>query len=113
MTLTGRSKAANVRRTKHAVLVYQAGIANVFAVSSFNMADYGRDARRLIQGGFLECEWYARGLDAAGVKVVSAHCNKAGDVINQPWATDLDDAPFSADMRPVYSKSVCSDLAKR
>ncbi len=102
----GRSKAANVRSTKRAVLVYQAGIANVFAVSAFNMSDYGRDAKRLLQGGFLECEWFARGLDAAGIKVCSAHCNMAGDISTQPWSVNLEDAPFFDNMRPIYSHGV-------
>jgi len=68
------------KRVTRAVLVYQAGIANVFQVESFNMANYGRDARRLLQSDFRTCEAFARGLVAAGVRVTSAACNRAGDV---------------------------------
>ena len=85
-----------------AVLVYQGGIANVFAVTSFNMNDFGRDARRLIQSDFKTCESFARGMAAAGCKVASAHCNMAGDIAGQPWSTLLDAAPFSDQFRPVW-----------
>lgn len=101
-----------------AVLVYQAGIANVFKVDSFNMADTeGR--QRLLQHAFSACEWYARGLAAAGVKVGSASCNMAGDIIGQPWRAMLDDKtidpegntpPFSESMSPVWA-GVASDMA--
>jgi hypothetical protein len=90
------------KRVKRAVLVYQAGIANVFQVESFNMADYGRDARRLLQSDFRTCEAFARGLVAAGVKVTSAACNRAGDVAEQTWSEDLDEQPFSDKFCPVF-----------
>lgn len=106
MTLTGRSKAARVRKTRKAVLVYQAGIANVFAVESFNMADYGREAVRLFQSSFGNCESFALGLDAAGVLVTTAHCNQAGDIAHSLWSTDLAAAPFCESFAPVFSKGV-------
>ena len=87
-----------------AVLVYQGGIANVFSVESFNMDPFGRDAKRLIQADFRTCEAFARGMAAAGVKVASAFCNMAGDIIGQPWSTHLDLAPFHDDFHPVWSK---------
>lgn len=90
----------------HAVLVYQAGIANVFAVESFNQSDYGRDARRLLQGDFRACENFARGLSAAGVAVTTMHCNQAGDITNAHWSTDLDAAPFSESFHKVFSPGV-------
>lgn len=93
---------------KRAVLVYQAGIANVFEVQSFNMADFGRDAKRLLQADFRSCEMFARGLDAAGVKVATAHCNMAGDITHQPWSVLLETAPFNEQFHPVYSKGVCA-----
>jgi len=86
---------------KRVVLVYQAGIANVFAVESFNLSDYGRDARRLIQADFYGCEQFARGLGAAGVKVRTAACNQEGDVIGATWSEDLDEQPFSHKFAPV------------
>jgi hypothetical protein len=90
------------KRVTRAVLVYQAGIANVFQVESFNMANYGRDARRLLQSDFRTCEAFARGLVAAGVRVTSAACNRAGDVADAPWSEDLDEQPFSDKFCPVF-----------
>jgi hypothetical protein len=90
-------------KVSKAVLVYQGGIANVFAVRSFNMSDYGRDARRLYQGDFRSCEYIAIGLGIAGVKVASAHCNQAGDIAHSTWSTDLHEAPFSEQQRPVWN----------
>lgn len=89
--------------SKRAVLVYQAGIANVFAVRSLNMADYGRDARRLFQADFRSCENFARGLALAGIIVRSATCNMAGDIISQPWSENMEDAPFSDQFSPVHA----------
>ena len=88
-------------KMRRAVLVYQAGLANVFQVTSFNLSDYGRDARRLMQADFRSCEQFARGLQAAGVTVKTAACNMAGDIIGQPWSDDLDSQPFSDQFRPV------------
>ena len=88
-----------------AVLVYQAGIANVFAVASLNLADYGRDAVRLLQSDFKTCESYARGLRDAGVTVRSAACNMAGDIARQRWTEDLESAPFSESFSPVFQSS--------
>ena len=87
---------------KYAVLVYQAGIANVFEVESLNLSDYGRDARRLLQADFRSCESFSRGLGAAGVCVRSAHCNMAGDIAGSKWSEDLDDAPFSDQQSRVH-----------
>ena len=94
------------KRNRKAVLVYQAGIANVFAVTAFNMADYGRNAVRLLQADFRACEWFAKGLAAAGYLVASAHCNQAGDIAHAKWSDELPDAPFFDKMCPVYSAGV-------
>ena len=83
------------------MLVYQAGIANVFKVNCFNVADYGRDARRLLQSDFRTCESFALGCAAVGAIVRSVHCNMAGDIISAHWAEDLDAAPFSDQFSPV------------
>jgi hypothetical protein len=91
---------------ERAVLVYQVGIANVFHVTCFNLSDYGRDARRIMQADFRTCEAYAMGLRAAGTKVCTLACNMAGDIATRTWSTDLDAAPFSANFRPVFSKGV-------
>jgi len=87
--------------TKRAMLVYQAGIANVFEVESHNLADFGRDAKRLMQGDFYGCESFANGLAKAGYIVKSAACNMAGDIAKQKWSDDLDAQPFSESFRPV------------
>lgn len=85
-----------------AVLVYQGGIANVFRVKCFNMAPFGRDAVRLMQGAFTECQHFARGMGAAGAVVRSAACNQAGDITNAPWTEYIGDEPFADKMSPVY-----------
>ena len=83
------------------VLVYQAGLANVFEVTSFNMSDYGRDAKRLMQADFRSCENFARGMQAAGCVVATAGCNMAGDIASHKWTIDLDSLPFSDKFCPV------------
>lgn len=101
---------------KSAALVYQAGIANVFDTTRNR---YGRsyidtlphicdegtrnDRKRLLQADFRTCEAYANGLKAAGVKVQTFHCNRAGDILAADWSPDLDEAPFSDKFRPVNS----------
>lgn len=86
-----------------AVLVYQAGIANVFEVQCLNMNPFGRDAKRMIQTSFDRAETYARALADSGVfAVASAHCNRAGDITDAIWDDDLSNAPFCDHMRPVY-----------
>ena len=93
---------ATETREKRIVLVYQAGIANVFEVDSFNMADYEREAKRLLQGAFSTCESFARGMAAMGAIVRSATCNMAGDITRQSWSDNLEDAPFSDKFHPVH-----------
>lgn len=91
-------------KVKKAVLVYQVGIANVFEVASLNMADYGRNAKRLLQYDFRTCEAFARGLGVAGTLVATMQCNQAGDIIHAKWSDDLDAAPFSGEFRPVVAR---------
>jgi hypothetical protein len=93
---------------ERAMLVYQAGIANVFEVDCFNLNPAGRVAKRLMQGDFRGCECFARGLRAAGVIVTTVHCNMAGDIADQPWSDDLSAAPFDDRFHPVYSEGVVS-----
>lgn len=90
-------------KVEKAVLVYQAGIANVFAVDCFNLCDFGREARRLLQDDFRACENFARGLAAAGCLVATLHCNQAGDIASAKWSDALDDAPFHDKFRPVFA----------
>ena len=86
---------------RRAMLVYQGGIANVFEVAAFNVAEHGREARRLMQSDFRTCESFARGLAAAGAIVRSAACNQPGDIVNALWTDDLEGQPFSEKFRPV------------
>lgn len=80
---------------KKAFLVCQGGIANVFAVDCLNLAPYGRKAKRLWQGDFLTAVSFAMGLRAAGVIVKTAACNRAGDIVDELWADNLEEQPFS------------------
>ncbi|MHC5062253.1 MAG: hypothetical protein ACYTFK_14445 [Planctomycetota bacterium] len=96
------SYADQLEREKRAVLVYQAGLANVFEVDSFNLSDYGREARRIMQSDFYTCEVFARGLAHAGYRVGSASCNMAGDIINQKWTHGTADCPFRDITQPVW-----------
>lgn len=89
-------------KKKKAVLVYQAGIANVFEVDCFNSNPFGRNAKRLLQSAFSECQFYAKGLGQGGYKVASMQCNQAGDITNAVWSEDLEDAPFSEMFQPVF-----------
>jgi hypothetical protein len=94
------------------VLVYQAGIANVFEVASFNLSDYGRDARRIMQNDFGSCINFARGLVEAGHLVGTASCNKAGDITEARWSFGLEDCPlprFREKAREVWSPSMARD----
>lgn len=93
-TQTGRTKKVKLGSTRKAVLVYQAGIANVFAIDCFNIDPFGRNAKRLLQHAFLPCAYYARGLAAAGVVVRTLFCNYAGDITDVRWSEDIEDSPF-------------------
>lgn len=95
-------KSESLLKFDYAVLVYQAGIANVFAVDCLNMRAAGRVEQRLMQSDFRTCEAFAYGLGAAGVRVASAHCNEAGDIKRRDWYVDLDCAPFAESQRPVF-----------
>lgn len=76
-------------------LVYQAGIANVFGITCHAAVDEPKCGRwRILQGDFRTCEMFVRGMKHAGVEVVVAACNWAGDVSTRPWDTPLDCAPF-------------------
>ena len=95
--------------SEKAVLVYQNGLANVFRVECFNMNPFGREAKRMLQGAFSECEWFAKGLVAAGWQVVSMSCDKTGDITNAQWAP-TGDAVFRNRANPIYSMGYCAYL---
>jgi hypothetical protein len=90
-----------MKKIKKAFLVYQAGIANVFAVECFNLSPFGRNSIRLLQADFRSCESFACGMKAVGCVVKTAACNMAGDVSNERWSEDLNSQPFSDSFRPV------------
>ena len=82
------------------VLVYQAGIANVFSVLAFTVKDEGRDAKRIYQGDFHTAEAQLHGMWLAGAKLGVAACNRAGDIAKAEWDTDIDEMPFRDGARP-------------
>lgn len=84
-------------------LVYQAGIANVFAVDCWNLSAFGRNAVRRLQGTFLQGELFAQGLRECGADVKTFACNEAGDIVNSLWSEDLENQPFSDKFKPVFS----------
>jgi hypothetical protein len=84
---------------KRIFLVYQGGIANVFEVDSFNLSEFGRKAKRLMQTDFRTAEIYCQGRDDAGDTVKAAACNMAGDIALQTWTQDLEAQPFRESFR--------------
>ena len=90
------------------ILVYQAGIANLFRVPNSNvLAGYDRlalsaaqralavlDTQRVYQGDYRTAEAMARGMVLCGADVRIASCNRAGDIAGAPWIKGLGDCPF-------------------
>ncbi len=87
-------------------LVYQAGIANVFEVDCLNLSSFGRNAQRVLQGSFRECEAFCNGLKYGKHIVESFACNMAGDIKDNKWSEDLELAPFHSEFRPVIQRNV-------
>lgn len=86
---------------KYMMLVYQGGLANVFAVKCLNLSPYGREAKLIYQGAFRGAEIFCHGAGAAGVVIRTAACNMAGEIVDQQWSEDLEDMPFHSEFRPV------------
>jgi len=91
-------------------LVYQCGIADVFAVDEHLLCAKGRNgklrnARREVQSDFRSCEVFCQGLIRGGAVVLVASCNRAGDISDCTWTSGLDDCPFRDEARPVFTKS--------
>lgn len=84
------------------MLVYQAGIANLFKVDCFNLSDFGRNAQRIFQGDFRTAQYMAHGAGLAGAVVMTAACNMAGDIAKAQWTDDLESQPFSKEFHPVF-----------
>jgi hypothetical protein len=74
-------------------LVYQVGIANV--IERTNWHDGNEAFSRILQSDFRTCEVFCRALRYMGAYVIPAWCNRAGDIIDQPWNYDeFYNAPF-------------------
>ena len=84
------------------MLVYQAGIANLFRVDCFNLSDFGRNAQRIFQGDFRTAQYMAHGAGLAGAIVMTCACNMAGDIRCATWSDDLESQPFSDKFAPVF-----------
>ena len=103
-------KIFNIRKKDVCVLVYQGGIANVFK------ATVGGPRERIMQRDFKTCENYVRGVAAAGVRVLVAWCNEAGEIKDSHWHfTGFENAPFhdqfSEDLL-VYSREIMTRSIK-
>ncbi len=61
-------------------LVYQVGIANLFAERDGVLA-------RVYQGDFRTAENMARGAKLMGASVRIWHCDQAGDIANRTWGS--------------------------
>jgi hypothetical protein len=83
------------------VLVYQAGIANLFRVPSFDTVE---GAERAYEGDFRTAEAMARGAALAGADVRYASCNRAGDIAALEWTRGLADCPFRDKASPVSTR---------
>jgi len=91
LTIQFKRNLSEVRKARRIFLVYQNGIANVFAVKSFNLADFGRNATRLLQADHQSCSVYCLGMAQRGAIVRTAACNMTGDITHQHWTEDLGD----------------------
>ena len=87
------------------VLVYQAGIANVFKVDTFALDNDGRNAVRVYQGDFHSAVMLCRGMELMGAAVKTAACNRAGDIAEADWSDNLEEQPFS-DKFVVFGKDI-------
>lgn len=84
-----RQAIGNELTARRITLVYQAGIANVFETT------LPSQAKRLLQGTFDQCRYFALGCGAMGAIVRSAHCNEAGDITDREWRDDVENAVFN------------------
>jgi hypothetical protein len=93
-----------MRYQVRAMLVYQAGIANVFKVDRIGITEGGRGrTERLYQGDFHTAVAFVRGMIAAGANVATAACNQAGDISGAKWTWDLESQPFADQLVNVFT----------
>ena len=93
------------KRSRYVVLVYQAGIANVFTTATLGLdpkdtTGQWADRKRIYQGDFRSAETLCYGMALAGAVVRTFACNMAGDIALQTWSANLDDQPFSEKFHP-------------
>lgn len=89
------------------ILVYQAGIANVFQVQKWGFTPAMRgETDRVYQGDFRTAEAMCRGAVYAGAQCVTMACNEAGDISDRIWTHKLAEQPFSDKFRPVFSNGL-------
>lgn len=81
------------------ILVYQAGIANLFEVDRL-VRHADSTAVRVFQGAFRTAEAMARGVMLAGAELRIASCNIAGDCSTAEWVRGTGGTPFSYETRP-------------
>jgi hypothetical protein len=92
------------RQSQSFVLVYQAGIANVFRVEGLSLlGENRRKTERIYQGDFRGAYHMGIGLAAAGARVRTAICNRAGDVAGADWTAGLADCPFRDSAHRVHA----------
>lgn len=84
-----------MKPTKTIVLVYQAGIANVFECDEAGVTQQDRGtSRRILQTDFRTAYWFVRGCGHAGAKVRTMSCNVAGDCARVDWTPGNEGTPF-------------------
>jgi hypothetical protein len=60
--------------------------ASVFAVTSFNLADFGREAQVMVSGGqWIAAHYFAQGLGASGWIIRTAHYHGTDPVETAQW----------------------------
>lgn len=96
-------------KVNHAVLVYQKGIANMFAVGEFGVTAKDRNyTKRLVKGDIRRCEAFALGMVASGTAVITMLCDEYGDISEREWHTleTTYSSAFAIDYHPVSGNLV-------
>ena len=94
------------------MLVYQAGIANVFQVQGFMVDKSATERDRVLQGDFRTCEQFCLGAQYAGAEIAVAACNRAGDIGSDDWTWDVEAQPFSDKFRPPHRLAMPCNLER-
>lgn len=83
-----------MHKSRKFMLVYQAGLANVFCVESFTLKPEGRNALRILQTDFSSAQVFCHGVTAGGGEIRVAGLNEAGNIADRVWTADRDSLPF-------------------